>query len=153
MNDDKKWRALKALFNPKTSALRSQVVHFRQMVNAVRRDMTPEQFLSTSSALALVQGKLSFATLVEARVHGMLDSDVDPALDDSNVDSSRPLGSGSVNTGNVVKPVGNYQLPLEPPPTIKENYKRQIVRRANIQSRSIFVRDLYGKIMTADWLS
>ena len=64
--------------------------------------MTPEQFLSTSSARALVEGKLDFATLVEARVHGMSDADVDPALDDSRLDSSIPLGAGKVNTVKLV---------------------------------------------------
>ena len=102
MKDDKKWRKVSAMFHPKTFALRTQVAHFFKMVKAVRFDMTPEQFLSTSSARALVEGKLDFATLVEARVHGMSDADVDPMLDDSNDSSSVPLGAGKVNTVKLV---------------------------------------------------
>ena len=102
MKDDKKWRKVSAMFHPKTSALRTQVAHFFKMVKAVRLDMTPEQFLSTSSARALVEGRLDFATLVEARVHGMSDADVDPMLDDSRLDSSIPLGAGKVNTVKLV---------------------------------------------------
>ena len=52
MNSDKKWRKVSTMFHPKTSALRTQVAHFFKMVKAVRLDMTPEQFLSTTSARA-----------------------------------------------------------------------------------------------------
>ena len=114
MDGDKKWQRVSAMFHPKTSALRTQVAHFLRMVKAVRRDMTPEQFLSTSSARALVEGKLSFATLVEARVHGMSDADVDPALDDSKANSSVPLGSGCVNTVKLVTYKDGLQRVFKP---------------------------------------
>ena len=102
MKGGNNWQTLETMFQPKTSALKTQVAHFYQMVDTVRREMTPEQFLSTTSARALVEGKLAFATLVEARVHGMSDADVDPALDDSNLDSSRTLGAGKANTVKLV---------------------------------------------------
>ena len=102
MKDGKNWQTIETMFQPKTSALKTQVAHFYQMVETVRRQMTPEQFLSTTSARALVEGRLAFATLVEARVHGMSDADVDPMLDDSNLDSSRTLGAGKANTVKLV---------------------------------------------------
>jgi len=102
MKDGKAWQTLETMFQPKTSALKTQVAHFYQMVKIVRSQMTPEQFLSTTSARALVEGRLAFTTLVEARVHGMSDADVDPMLDDSNLDSSRTLGAGKANTVKLV---------------------------------------------------
>lgn len=102
MKGVEKWQMLKTMFHPKTSALKTQLAHFYQMVETVRRQMTPEQFLSTTSARALAEGRLAFTTLVEARVHGMSDADVDPALDDSNLDSSKTLGAGKANTVKLV---------------------------------------------------
>ena len=102
MKGEDKWQTLETMFQPRTSALKTQVEHFFQIVRTVRSQMTPEQFLSTTSARALVEGNLAFTTLVEARVHGMSDADVDPVLDDSNLDSSRTLGAGKANTVKLV---------------------------------------------------
>ena len=67
-------------------------------------------------------------------------------------DVQKQLLEPEINAGNVVKPVGNFQLQMEPPPTSREKFKRQIVRRANIQAKSIFMRDLYDNVIKADWL-
>ena len=56
-----------------------------------------------------------------------------------------------INAGNPVKPIGDFQLPMEQPTRDKEKSKRQIVRRANINVKSFFMRDLYGKVTKADW--
>ena len=68
-------------------------------------------------------------------------------------DMQKRLLEPEINAGNVVKPVGSFQLQLEPPPTSREKYKRQIVRRANIQVKSFFMRDFYKAVVNADWSS
>ena len=97
----KEWDEFKEQFlRPK--GMITQVAHlFLMMGKAV--GMTPEQFLSTSSARALVEGRLDFPTLVETRIHGMQDEDVTPTLDDSHFASSTMLGSGAANTVYLVK--------------------------------------------------
>ena len=95
-------KRLAALFS-RARAMHTQVAHLVQMVKSVNEKMTPEQFLSTTSARALVEGRLEFPTLVEARVHGMSDADVDPNLDDSCMQSQTPLGSGANSTVYLVK--------------------------------------------------
>lgn len=54
--------------------------------------------LSGAEAMSLFNGKLSVSALVETRVRGLADADVDEANDDSNIVSSRPLGSGNAGT-------------------------------------------------------
>ena len=58
-----------------------------------------------------------------------------------------------INAENPVKPVGDYQLPMERLTRDKEQNKRLIVRRANINVKSFFMRDLYGKVTKPDWFS
>ena len=82
--------------------MKSQVAHLQAMIMNVFRDLSPEKFLSTTSAQALLEGRFKFTTLVEARVHGMADEDINPALDDSRMRSSTKLGSGAVNTVQLV---------------------------------------------------
>ena len=96
------WKDVRTLLRPKLFTLKTQVAHFVRMARNVSNRMTPEKFLSTDSARALLEGRLAFPTLVEARVHGMSDADVDPALDDSRHVSSKPLGAGKVNTVTLV---------------------------------------------------
>ena len=95
------WDALAASFKC-VGATYTQVVHFVNMVRGSMAKLSPEQFLSTSSARALVEGRLQFSSLVEARIHGMSDGDVDPQLDDSRMVSSKKLGSGGANTVHLV---------------------------------------------------
>ena len=96
------WARLNAAF-PSVEGMFTQVVHFQLMAKSVNKRLSPEQFLSTSSARALLDGRLEFPTLVEARVHGMSDADVNPDLDDSRLTGERPLGSGSVNAVTLVQ--------------------------------------------------
>ena len=112
--DDQDWWTLAKIFDRKPASLKTQVAHFVQMVKSVRETMTPEQFLSTTSARALMEGKLMFSTLVEARIHGMSDADVDPALDDSNLVSTETLGSGSVNTVKLVTYTNGAEYVFKP---------------------------------------
>ena len=94
------WKEFKSQFRV-PAAVASQVEHFKIMAKN-RGTMKPEQFLSTTSATALLEGKLRFSTLVEARIRGMSDADVDPALDDSRLVSSKTLGAGNANTVSLV---------------------------------------------------
>ena len=75
----------------------TQVAHMFLMMDKTT-GMHAEKFLSTSSARALVEGRLDFSTLVESRIHGMRDEDVNPALGDSHFVSSTTLASGAANT-------------------------------------------------------
>ena len=111
---DAAWKELEIFFHPKTRTLKTQVAHFFQMVKTVRKKMTPEQFLSTGSARALAEGKLAFTSLVEARVHGMSDADVDPMLDDSRLASSKTLGAGQANTVKLVTYTDGSQRVFKP---------------------------------------
>ena len=108
------WTRVRTLLAPNPSSLVTQVVHLLQMARNIRTTMTPEQFLSTDSARALLEGRLSFPTLVEARVHGISDADVDPALDDSRLVDSAPLGSGQVNTVSLVTYADGAQYVFKP---------------------------------------
>ena len=94
------WKEFKSQFRV-PAAVASQVEHFKIMAKN-REAMKPDQFLSTTSATALLEGKLRFSTLVEARIHGMSDDDVDPVLDDSRLVSSKTLGVGNANTVSLV---------------------------------------------------
>jgi hypothetical protein len=108
------WKELEAFFQPKPRTLKTQIAHFFQMARTVRKEMTPEEFLSTTSARALAGGTLSFPTLVEARVHGMRDADVDPMLDDSRLAGSKTLGSGQANTVKLVTYTDGTQRVFKP---------------------------------------
>ena len=96
------WNALGSLlWRPK--AFMSQVAHLLAIMDSKEGPMPPEKFLTASSARALFDGELVFTTLVEARIRGIDDDDVDPALDQSNLDKFKPLGSGQANTVYVAK--------------------------------------------------
>ncbi len=63
-----------------------------------------EDALRTSGAVREVfRGERNFSSLVEARVHGYEDGDVNADLDDVNAVSSEELGSGSFNSVSLVK--------------------------------------------------
>ena len=96
------WNALgNLLWRPK--AFMSQVAHLISIMDSKEGPLPPEKFLTAASARALFDGELVFTTLVEARVRGMDDADVDPALDQSNLDKFDPLGSGNANTVYIAK--------------------------------------------------
>ena len=75
----------------------TQTVHLAAMRKTVD-DRADAQFLTGKTLDAAFEGRLAVTTLVETRLNGLSDDDADPALDDSNADSSKALGSGAVNT-------------------------------------------------------
>ena len=111
----------------------TQLAHFEDMRKTVDR-MGDEDFLSSKTFLSAFEGELAPSTLVEARVHGMQDDDVDPATDPSNVDKAHPLGKGNVNTVTAVifktgqirlfKPEAPGRDMLEHAPYVFEGYTR-----------------------------
>ena len=69
-----------------------------------RLEAGPESKIYVSSwVLGAFRGEQTVSSLVEARVHGYNDSEIDARIDDANVAKSRKLGSGSFNTVTVVK--------------------------------------------------
>ncbi len=75
----------------------SQAVHLKLM-HETAEQMSNDAFLTSDTVRAAFEGKLRFTTLVEARLHGLRDEDVDPKLDDVNHVSSVKRGSGALNT-------------------------------------------------------
>ena len=61
-----------------------------------------EEFLASGVLRDVFRGERTFTSLVESRLHGYADADIDPALDDRNVESSRELGSGAMNCVSLV---------------------------------------------------
>lgn len=57
----------------------------------------------SSWVLGAFRGEQTVSSIVEARAHGYSDSEIDPKIDDSNVVSSRELGSGAFNTVTLLK--------------------------------------------------
>ena len=80
-----------------TKGLVSQIVHLKEIWNRME-GMNAGKFVSGGAVNAAFNGELRVTTLVDARVHGLKDSDVDLALDDSQVEIERTLGSGKANT-------------------------------------------------------
>ncbi len=62
-----------------------------------------EKYFVSSAVLDVFKGEMSLSSLLESRVHGYEDSDVNIALDDKNVVSSKTLGAGNFNTVTLVK--------------------------------------------------
>jgi len=52
-------------------------------------------FFTGAEALAVLEGRISVSSVVEARARGLEDSDVDPANEDANIVSERRLSAGS----------------------------------------------------------
>ena len=88
-------RLIKEFSNPK--GLLTQVSHLEMMAKTAER-MDNSRFLTSDTVLSAFEGNLRFTTLVESRLHGFEDADIDPSLDDINVESSKTLGSGKANT-------------------------------------------------------
>lgn len=66
------------------------------------RAKSSDQLGGADAVRAVFFGEGSFTTLVESRVHGYADGDIDPALDDRNVAESRQLGGGNFNSVDLV---------------------------------------------------
>ena len=87
---------LGSVFAP-AKGLASQVFHLELMAKSAK-GMDDSKVLTSGAVRAAFEGNLRFTTLVESRLRGIADGDVDPMLDDINVESSKTLGSGNVNT-------------------------------------------------------
>ena len=87
---------LRKLVNASNGAM-SQTVHLKLM-HETAENMSNADFLTSDTVRAAFEGKLRFTTVVEARLHGLRDEDVDPKLDDANQVSSVKRGSGSFNS-------------------------------------------------------
>ena len=97
-----------------TKSMLAQITHLEVMARNVQTGISPEQFLTTTSARALLEGELQFSTLVEARINGMSDADVNPALDDSLVVSSIELAEGMANTVYLVRYLDKSEYVFKP---------------------------------------
>ena len=86
-----------------TKVLAAMVAHLVAIGESLEGPLPPEKFLTAASARALFDGDLPLTTLVEARIRGMDDADVDPALDPSRVEKVEKLGSGQANTVYLAK--------------------------------------------------
>ena len=81
---------------------KTQLAHLNDMFKTIER-MGDQEFLTSKTFLSVFNGELAPSTLVEARVHGMEDDDVDPATDQANVEVTKVLGSGNVNTVTAIR--------------------------------------------------
>lgn len=96
--------------NGNTKTLTDQIVRLSwrsdivlDHLEALSKRVKSSPALETSDAIrAIFSGEGSFSTLVESRVHGYADGDIDQALDDANVVESHRLGSGNFNTVDIV---------------------------------------------------
>ena len=84
------------------SGVSTQVDHLVTMYSNASK-MGSGAFLTNKTLESAFEGKTRFSTLVETRLCGLPDQDADPALDDANAMSDKPLGSGAVNTVYEVK--------------------------------------------------
>jgi len=60
------------------------------------------KYFVSGAVLDVFKGKASLSPLIESRVHGYSDSDINMALDDKNVTGAKTLGSGNFNTVTLV---------------------------------------------------
>ena len=134
---------LRKLVNASNGAM-SQTVHLKLM-HETAENMSNADFLTSDTVRAAFEGKLRFTTLVEARLHGLRDEDVDPKLDDANHVSSVKLGSGSFNsvyevgykdgTSYIFKPEAPGRQAMENLTIAKGIESTQMVAQLNIASQ------------------
>ena len=60
------------------------------------------KYFVSGAVLDVFKGETSLSPLIESRVHGYSDSDINIALDDKNVTGAKTLGSGNFNTVTLV---------------------------------------------------
>lgn len=77
--------------------LQTQTKHLVDMIGNASV-MGREKFLTNKTLFAVFEGRFAVSTLVETRINGLPDEDADPALDDANLVSNKPLGQGNINT-------------------------------------------------------
>lgn len=137
--------------------LRTQIAHL-VLMSASAEKMDDSKFLTHGSVYAAFEGRFRVTTLVESRIHGLGDDAVDPMLDDMNAESSRPLGSGSVNTvyevtykngeKYVFKPEAEGRMALENLTLSKGLLELQMVAHLNIASQKTADILGLGDVMT-----
>lgn len=76
--------------------------------------MDEKKFLSSGALRAAFRGEKCFTTIVESRIHGYDDDDINPDLDDTNVASRKQLGSGAFNTVSLVTFKNGSQYVFKP---------------------------------------
>jgi hypothetical protein len=76
-----------------------KLLSFGKEFNAGKAD----KYYVSGAVLDAFRGGTSLTPLLESRVHGYADSDVNTALDDKNVAESKTLGAGNFNTVTLVK--------------------------------------------------
>ena len=81
----------------RASELQTLVCDFADMAEKAGNDPSINARLDKTLA-AVFEGRAAVTTVVETRLAGLPDEDADPALDSANAVSSKPLGSGQVNT-------------------------------------------------------
>jgi len=140
------------------SGVATQTAHLVQMYrNAGGTD--PSQFLTNKTLAAAFEGEMAVTTLVETRIAGLPDADADPALDDSQVVSSRTLGSGKVNTVHqidfmdgttrIFKPEAPGRQGLDRLTLSKGSYERtQLVAQLNMAAQRTADAFGLGDVMT-----
>ena len=84
------------------SGISAAVEHVISMA-AKAHNLKDDAFRTSGALLGVFKGDRNFTSLVESRVHGYADGDIDAALDDVNVDTTKELGSGKFNTVTLVK--------------------------------------------------
>ena len=125
--------------------------------NAAGHD--PSKFLTNKTLAAVFEGRAAVTTVVETRLAGLPDEDADPALDSSNAVSSKPLGSGQVNTvyqvgykdGStyIFKPEAPGRQGLEGLQLSKGSYKdTQLVAQLNMSAQKTADAFGLGDVMT-----
>jgi len=73
-----------------------------------------DKYFVSGAVLDAFQGRTSNSTLIESRVHGYGDSDINPAIDDKNMVASKELGSGNFNTVSLVELKDGSQWVFKP---------------------------------------
>ena len=86
-------------FSSMVSHIKGGETMVREIADIIRKLLTQDRFFTGAEAMAVFNGELSVSPVVEARARGLQDADVDPANEDANIVSDRPLGTGA--TGNV----------------------------------------------------
>ena len=76
-------------------AAHTVVVNFISLANNI---LASERLFTGNEAMSVFKGSLSVSSVVESRARGLRTGDVDPANEDSNIESSRLLGAGAAGT-------------------------------------------------------
>ena len=95
------------------SNINSQICQLIVMKHSLD-NLATEKIVTSDCVRLAFNGEMSIPSLVEARIHGMRDDDVDPMRDDSRLLSSNSLGHGNANTVFEVKYNDNSTFVFKP---------------------------------------